>query len=110
MKSRNAAYAVIAALSLTATAPALATSRVPVSVTVSTAGLDLASPDGMARAKFRAFNAVRDACTPEVWGIRGDRPDMRCIAEMRQDAIAKLTERAHGAPSVQFEAVNSGGF
>lgn len=110
MKSRNTAYAVIAALSLAATAPALASSRVPVSIAVSTAGLDLASSDGMTSAKFRAFNAIRDACTPEVWGIRGNVPDTRCVAEMRQDAVAKLAEREHGAPSVQFEPVNGGGF
>ena len=110
MKCRNTVYAVIAALSFVATAPTLATNREQISIAVPSHDLDLSSQNGMSRMRLRTFVAINDACTPEVWGIRGNIPDARCRAEMRQDAVAKLAERQRGAPSVQVEPEKSPGF
>jgi len=93
--------AALVAASLLAPASALAETQVrePVSLAVSTQGLDLTRPAGVKALQSRMAKAIAAACNP------GDRigadlsPDYRCRQEMAahvQPTLQRIAARAYG--------------
>jgi UrcA family protein len=90
MKYFGAALAVICLFATPALLAEVPRGREPVSINVSTAGLDLTSEQGARRLQARMNEVIAAACNP------GDRlyadmsPDFRCRREMAADAWPKL--------------------
>lgn len=94
MTKLNAALAALVAFALPATAATASQSREPVTIAVSTAGLDLAKPEDRARLRHRAQRAVAVACTPNDRVNSNGARDWQCFREMSADAEAAITRAA----------------
>lgn len=81
--------AAVAAASLSAT-PAFAQNNAPTRIEISSAGLDLATPQGRAALDLRVLHAARTACgTPSPADARGRTKADACVADLRLAAAAQ---------------------
>lgn len=98
MNRLNAALAAMVVFALPATASAAAHTREPVSIAVSTVGLDLAKPEDRARLRDRVQRAAAVACNPDDRLNSNGARDWQCFRELTADAEAAIT-RAVGTRS-----------
>jgi UrcA family protein len=84
-------FALAAVIAATlAAAPALAQSPTETRISVSPAGLDLATAEGRATLDLRVVHAARSACgTPSPADARGRAKADACVAELRLAAAAQ---------------------
>ncbi len=88
--SRFNALAAIAVACLSSVTPAFAQQRTPVTVRVSSAGLDMSKPESMARLRTRLRTSVRAACDTDSRDLMIIADSTRCVAEMQRDGDAQL--------------------
>ncbi|WP_267381956.1 MULTISPECIES: UrcA family protein [unclassified Sphingomonas] len=84
---RGAAAAVFAMLCI---APAVAQTREPVQVHVSSAGLDLANPRDRTILGERIRIAADQACVSMATGLVRERDEQQCHAEMLRDGATQI--------------------
>ena len=89
----SAAFAALGLLTLPVASFAGTTAeREPVSVRVSTQGLDVDTPDGLAKLRHRTARAITAACSSGERLKTSLSPDWQCRKELAFDASAKASE------------------
>ncbi|MEJ5976444.1 UrcA family protein [Novosphingobium sp. PS1R-30] len=102
MKYLGAAIAAATLLASSAVMADAPKAREPVSINVSSADLDLTSPDGVAKLQGRIDKAIAAACNP------GDRvgadlsPDYKCRREMASNVQPTMQQIAARATQSRF--------
>jgi UrcA family protein len=102
MKHFGAALAVAGLFATPALSAEVLRGREPVSINVSTDGLDLTTQQGVRRLQVRMDRAIAAACNPGERLNADMSPDFRCRREMAADAwptIQQLTARASATPT-----------
>jgi UrcA family protein len=86
-----AALAALLSLAIVGAAPATA-AEVTQPITISTAGIDLSSPQGQSRFERRVEIAARSACAHQSadWDQRAKRSERRCRAQVKADVFSQL--------------------
>jgi UrcA family protein len=101
------ALAAVACGCLLSVTPAAAQTRTPVTVHISTAGLDPATSSGMARLKTRLRSAVTNACAPDSSDLRILADSRECRSSMLRDGEALLAALAQDG--TRLAAARAGG-
>lgn len=99
MKTISIAAAAIALLATPAMASQTIGAREPVSIRVSTAGLNLATARDQERLRLRLKRAIAEACSPQDRLSLDTSPDLQCHQEMSANAAPALRNMAQNSPS-----------